>query len=192
MQRWIHYKLIKILNAIVHYICVYINTPFFSQMGIEIRLLSLTRPEYFYSYFGYHFPFIFKCFPKEVYFYKNLNHYRDRTGCLRVCSVKQVLIILTSARLADKYRCKTRASYYQSTDKWYSFIHMVQDIQNTCIAFYFILFSVALYHELAEPSTYISSKNLTAFLQDLSQVRKTSRQSCIMTAIKIQAWFWLI
>lgn len=127
-----------------------------------------------------------------LYFYKNLNHYRDRTGCLRVCSVKQVLIILTSARLADKYRCKTRASYYQSTDKWYSFIHMVQDIQKTCIAFYFILFSVALYHELAEPSTYISSKNLTAFLQDLSQVRKTSRQSCIMTAIKIQAWLWLI
>lgn len=109
LQRWIHYKLIKILNAIVHYICVYINTPFFSQMGIEIRLLSLTRPEYFYSYFVYHFPFIFKCFPKEVYFYKNLNHYSDRTGCLRVCSVKQVLIILTSARLADKYRCKTRS-----------------------------------------------------------------------------------
>lgn len=103
-------QLIKILNAIVYYICVYINTPFFSQTGIEIRLLSLTRPEYFYSYFGYHFSFIFKCFPKEVYFYKNLNHYRDRTGCLRVCSVKQVLIILTSARLADKYRCKTRAS----------------------------------------------------------------------------------
>ncbi|XP_061175381.1 dystrophin-like isoform X2 [Saccostrea echinata] len=28
----------------------------------------------------------------------------DRTGCIRVCSVKQVLIVLTTARLADKYR----------------------------------------------------------------------------------------
>lgn len=65
----------------------------------------------------------------------------DRTGCLRVCSVKQVLIILTSARLADKYR--------------------------------------SLYHELAEPSTYISSKNLTAFLQDLSQLPDLLQEGAI-------------
>ncbi|XP_078316635.1 dystrophin-like isoform X2 [Crassostrea virginica] len=36
----------------------------------------------------------------------------DRTGCVRVCSVKQVLVILTSARLADKYR----ALYKELTD----------------------------------------------------------------------------
>lgn len=146
-------------------------------MGIEIRLLSLTRPEYFYSYFGYHFSFIFKCFPKEVYFYKNFNHYRDRTGCLRVCSVKQVLIILTSARLADKYRCKTRASYSINPQINDILSYTWCKIYTILFAFYFLLFSVALYHELAEPSTYISSKNLTAFLQDLSQVKK-NYQTC--------------
>lgn len=57
-------------------------------MGIEIRFLLLIRFEYFYLYFGYYFFFIFKCFLKEVYFYKNLNYYRDRIGCLRVCLVK--------------------------------------------------------------------------------------------------------
>lgn len=65
----------------------------------------------------------------------------DRTGCLRVCSVKQVLIILTSARLADKYR--------------------------------------SLYHELADPSTYISSRNLTTFLQDLSQLPDLLQEGAI-------------
>lgn len=65
----------------------------------------------------------------------------DRTGCLRVCSIKQVLIILTSARLADKYR--------------------------------------ALYNELADPSTYISSKNLTTFLQDLCQLPDLLQEGAI-------------
>lgn len=145
----------------------------FSSKCIEIRLLSLTRPEHFFSYFDYHFPLIFKYIPKEVYFSKNLNHYRDRTGCMRVCSVKQVLIILTSARLADKYRCKTRVIINSQINE--ILLYTWLKIFTLLFTFYFLLFSVALYHELAEPSTYISSKNLTAFLQDLSQVRKTTR-----------------
>lgn len=104
-----------------------------------------------------------------------MNHYRDRTGCLRVCSVKQVLIILTSARLADKYRCKTCAIINPQINEilLYTWLKIYQ--YTKLFTFYFLLFSVALYHELADPSTYISSKNLTTFLQDLSQVRKTTR-----------------
>lgn len=52
-------------------------------------------------------------------------------------------------------------------------------IYTILFAFYFLLFSVALYHELAEPSTYISSKNLTAFLQDLSQLPDLLQEGAI-------------
>ncbi|XP_056017739.1 dystrophin-like isoform X2 [Ostrea edulis] len=67
----------------------------------------------------------------------------DRTGCVRICSVKQVLIVLTSARLADKYR--------------------------------------ALYQELADPSTYISSKILTTFLQDISQLPDLLQEGAVFS-----------